>query len=328
MISRYILIGGLGFIGKNIYSQIRKISNAPIIIIDDERRGSVDVFWKNSLLNESDGSLKILSKDARNVNMLSQFLTEHSAVFHLAGSWITDCVEDPQNAYLNNIALAQSIGEACLFSRVQVLVFSSSTSIYGSTVSKPLTLHTPTQCEDHYSASKKASEDILTAYYYESLRGNHQPFALSILRYLNVYGPHQHYMGGAGSVIANFIESSHADKPTRIYGYPTSKYDFVFSQDVAIANLIAAQKKGLNKYLVGTSHPISLNKLALSIWEAQGKTPLIEVVAPRGFVQPSMRVCSQRDRKKLFGGMQLTLLDKGLRDTIAAYRAHHLSIQS
>lgn len=322
--SHHVLIGGLGFVGKSIYRLLRSgDANSKITIIDDCSRGSIDSYWAS--INVSDNHLSIVNADATKESVLLEYLSSNSIVYHLAASWITECIENPDLAIQNNVHLAHIIGKCCVKANVQSVVFSSSTSIYGTSQHRYLTAETSIRCEDPYSASKKASEDILTSYYFEAQR-RLSPFNLSILRYLNIYGPHQHYCQGRGSVISNFVEASTAGQPTMIKGDSKSVYDFVYVDDVAFANVMAGQKQGFHISLVGTSVETSLEQLAIKVWQAQDKTPLIEYIESRGYVEPSRRICHPNEVIKYFSSYSLTPLSTGLALTLKSFKNQQPSL--
>jgi UDP-glucose 4-epimerase len=65
-----------------------------------------------------------------------------------------------------------------------------------------------------------------------------------VLRYFNVYGPRQRGGSPYAGVIGNWIQALWYKKPLIIYGNGSQSRDFVYVEDVALAN-IAALKEDL-----------------------------------------------------------------------------------
>jgi UDP-glucose 4-epimerase len=98
------------------------------------------------------------------------------------------------------------------------------------------------------------------------------------LRYSNVYGPRQNPHGEAG-VVAIFGKRLLAGEPITIYGDGEQTRDLVYVEDVAAANLLAAERPLLplasldaRAYNVGTGVQTTVNRLAELIAQAAGRT--------------------------------------------------------
>ena len=64
------------------------------------------------------------------------------------------------------------------------------------------------------------------------------------LRYFNVYGPRMDIYGVYTEVLIRWMERIEAGQPPLILGDGTQTMDFVFTEDIARANLLAAESDG------------------------------------------------------------------------------------
>jgi UDP-glucose 4-epimerase len=103
-----------------------------------------------------------------------------------------------------------------------------------------------------------------------------------ILRYFNTYGPRQTRSPYVG-VITTFINQALDEQPLSIYGTGEQTRDFVWVEDVADANLLAATRNVTGAFNVGSGVETSINEVAdLVIKEIGGKK--IHCEGPRGEV--------------------------------------------
>jgi UDP-glucose 4-epimerase len=104
---------------------------------------------------------------------------------------------------------------------------------------------------DPYGVSKLSAEHYLRSY--QTIHG----LDFCALRYGNVYGPRQNNEGEAG-VIAIFTTRMLQGEPVTIFGDGLQVRDFVFVEDVARANVAAAQQ-GSGIYNIGTGVASNIN---------------------------------------------------------------------
>ncbi len=132
-------------------------------------------------------------------------------------------LENPQ-AYIDaNIVGFTNILENCRHSKVEHLVYASSSSVYGNHTHMPFSIH---ESVDHpvslYAATKKANE--LMAHTYSHL------FQLPTtgLRFFTVYGP----WGRPDMALFLFTKNILAGKPIDVFNYGKHKRDFTFVDDI------------------------------------------------------------------------------------------------
>lgn len=149
-----IVTGGAGFIGSHVVDRL--ISDGYSVTVIDNMSGGT----KLNLEQHADNpKLKIYNIDIRNADMLTEIFKGHDIVFHLAAQAnIRKSAIDHKSDLDNNLIGTINILEAMLKSKINDLVFASTSALYGEANIKP----TP---EDYmpiqtslYGASKLACE--------------------------------------------------------------------------------------------------------------------------------------------------------------------------
>jgi UDP-glucose 4-epimerase len=145
----------------------------------------------------------------------------------------------------------------------QVLFASSGGATYGDTEVIPTPETHPQRPVSNYGAAKTACEVYLNVY--RACYGI--PFAA--LRYANVYGPRQDPHGEAG-VVAIFCGRLLDGTPCTIFGDGGQTRDYVYVEDVARANLLAAERGFDGALNVGTGVETDVNVLYGHLQRAAG----------------------------------------------------------
>ena len=207
--SKILVIGGAGFIGSFVVSELLKTEVGKVIVYDNFARG------KPGNLEESlrDPRCELYSNggDIRETDILNDAMQGCDAVIHLAAMWLLHCKDYPRTAFHVNIEGTFNVLEACVKNNVKRLVYSSSASVYGDASEVPMTEEHPFNNKNFYGATKIAGEAMCRAYY--------DRYGLSYvgLRYMNVYGPNQDQTAAYTGVIPimlnkivyHLINSSH-----------------------------------------------------------------------------------------------------------------------
>ncbi|HEY0772348.1 MAG TPA: SDR family NAD(P)-dependent oxidoreductase, partial [Sphingobacteriaceae bacterium] len=200
--SKVLVIGGAGFIGGFVISELLKHPVKEVIIYDNFARGKMENLRES--LNDARCSIFPFGGDVREVDILDKAIEGCDYVFHLAAMWLLHCKDFPRTAFDVNITGTFNVLEACVKHNVKKLIYSSSASVYGDAVEVPMTESHPFNNRNFYGASKIAGEAMCTAF--------NDRYGLSVigLRYMNVYGPgqDQHAVySGVVPIMLNKIES-------------------------------------------------------------------------------------------------------------------------
>lgn len=256
--SKCLVIGGAGFIGSFVVSELLKENVGQVIVYDNFARGKRE-YLKESL-QDPRCSIHPIGGDIREIDILNAAMEGVDYVFCLAAMWLLHCKDYPRTAFDVNIAGTFNVLEACVKNNVKKLVWSSSASVYGDAVELPMTEKHPYNNKNFYGATKIAGEAMATAF--------NDRYGLPIigLRYMNVYGPHQDQTAAYTGVIPIMLNKIDANEAPVINGDGSQAYDFIYVEDVAKCNILAMKsdvKFGL--YNVGTEIQTSIKELCDTI---------------------------------------------------------------
>lgn len=256
--SRILVIGGAGFIGSFVVSELLKEDVAEVVIYDNFARGKKEYLAES--LKDDRCSIFPIGGDIREIDILNNAMKGKDYVFCLAAMWLLHCKDYPRTAFDVNIAGTFNVLEACVNNNIKKLVWSSSASVYGDAVEVPMKENHPFNNKNFYGASKIAGEAMATAF--------NDRYGLEVigLRYMNVYGPHQDQTAAYTGVIPIMLNKIDANETPIINGDGSQAYDFIYVEDVARCNVDAMKsdvKHGF--YNVGTEVQTSIGQLCDTI---------------------------------------------------------------
>jgi UDP-glucose 4-epimerase len=258
--SNILVIGGAGFIGSFVVSELLKYPVKKVVVYDNFARGNKS--YIAAQLNDERCSIFPFGGDIRETDILNIAMDGMDYVISLAAMWLLHCKDFPRTAFDVNIAGTFNILEACVKNNIKKLIWSSSASVYGDAIKLPMTEEHPLNNKNFYGASKIAGEAMATAF--------NDRYGLKVigLRYMNVYGPHQDQTAAYTGVVPIMLNKIDADEAPTINGDGSQAYDFIYVEDVARSNvqaLISDQEYGM--YNVGTEVQTSINALCELILE-------------------------------------------------------------
>lgn len=256
--SKCLVIGGAGFIGSYVVAELLKEDVAEVVIYDNLARGRKE-YLQQSLLDPRCSFFPI-GGDIREIDILNEAIKGKDFVFCLAAMWLLHCKDFPRTAFDVNIAGTFNVLEACVKNNVKKLIWSSSASVYGDAVELPMTEAHPYNNKNFYGASKIAGEAMATAF--------NDRYGLEVigLRYMNVYGPNQDQTAAYTGVVPIMLNKIEANEAPVINGDGSQAYDFIYVEDVARCNVMAAKSDTtFGFYNVGTEVQTSIKELCDSI---------------------------------------------------------------
>ncbi|SHI76165.1 UDP-glucose 4-epimerase [Malonomonas rubra DSM 5091] len=256
--SRILVIGGAGFIGSFVVSELLKTDVAEVVVYDNFARGEISNLEEQ--LKDSRCSIYEHGGDIRDVDLLNAAMKGMDAVVHLAAMWLLHCKDFPRTAFHVNIEGVFNVLEACVNNNIKRLVYSSSASVYGDAVEVPMTEEHPFNNRNFYGATKISGEAMCRAFY--------DRYGLSYvgLRYMNVYGPHQDQTAAYTGVIPIMLNKIAANEAPVINGDGSQAYDFIYVEDVARCNVMALEAEVADEfYNVGTGVQTSIKELCDTI---------------------------------------------------------------
>jgi UDP-glucose 4-epimerase len=255
---RFLVIGGAGFIGSHVVTELLKEDVAEVVVFDNFARGKLTNLSEQLL--DPRCTLFSAGGDIREVDILNKAMEGIDGVFHLAAMWLLHCKDFPRTAFDVNIQGTFNVLEACVNNKIKRLVYSSSASVYGDAVEVPMTEEHPYNNKNFYGATKIAGEAMARAF--------HDRYGLSYvgLRYMNVYGPHQDQTAAYTGVIPIMLNKIDANETPEINGDGSQAYDFITTQDAARCNILAMKSDISDEfYNVGTGVQTSIKELCEKI---------------------------------------------------------------
>jgi UDP-glucose 4-epimerase len=258
--SKVLVIGGAGFIGSFVVTELLKYPVKSVVVYDNFARGKRE--YLSVALTDERCSIFPIGGDIRDIDILNEAMIGIDYVFCLSAMWLLHCKDFPRTAFEVNIAGTFNVLEACVKNKVKKLIWSSSASVYGDAVEVPMTEAHPFNNKNFYGATKIAGEAMATAF--------NDRYGLEVigLRYMNVYGPHQDQTAAYTGVIPIMLNKIDANESPVINGDGSQAYDFIYVEDVARFNVLALEsdvKHGF--YNVGTEVQTSIKQLCDLILE-------------------------------------------------------------
>jgi UDP-glucose 4-epimerase len=317
--AKLLLIGGAGLIGSHTVDELLKEDIAEIRIYDNFARGRMENL--TDALRDQRVQIFPHGGDLLHCDVLDAAMKGIDGVFHFAALWLLHCWEYPRAAFEVNIGGTFNVLEACLNHGVKRLVYSSSASVYGDAVMEPMTEDHPYNNTNFYGATKIAGEQMCRALYHR-YKGTEKHFEYVGLRYMNVYGPRQDYLGAYIAVIMKILDRLDNGLPPVVYGDGSQAYDFVFVSDCARANVSAMKADTVDTfYNVGTGIRTTIRELAELILEITGSGQKIQY-EPGGMTFVKNRIgCPKKAEAEI--GFKATIdLKEGL-DRLIDWRNSH-----
>lgn len=311
--SKCLVIGGAGFIGSFVVTELLKEKVAKVIVYDNFARGKKE--YLDEALQDKRCEIFPVGGDIREMDILNEAMKGVDYVFCLAAMWLLHCKDYPRTAFDVNIAGTFNVLEACVKNNVKKLVWSSSASVYGDAVELPMTEAHPYNNKNFYGATKIAGEAMATAF--------NDRYGLQVigLRYMNVYGPHQDQTAAYTGVIPIMLNKIDANEAPTINGDGSQAYDFIYVEDVAKCNIKAMQSDvPFGFYNVGTEVQTSIKELCdtiLRLKQSQLKVTYKPYSADDARALVQNRIGSKEKAEKELGFTYTYTLEEGLNKLIS-----------
>ncbi len=314
MISRQrcLVTGGAGTIGSTIVDQLVAAGADEVVVLDNFVRGR-----KENLAGVlGSGKVRVVQGDIRDRRLVTDLMAGIDLVFHQAAIRITQCAEEPRLALEVLVDGTYEIVEAAADVGVRKVVAASSASVYGLAEQFPTTeRHHPYANDTLYGAAKTFNEGLLRTFH--AMRS----LDYVALRYFNVYGPRMDIYGLYTEVLIRWMERIEAGQPPLILGDGTQTMDFVFTEDIARANLLAASADATDEvFNIGSGTETSLTGLAHALLRAMGSDLPLEFGPPRGVNAVTRRLADVSRAAERLGWKAEVSLDEGLRRLVAWWR--------
>ena len=269
---RILITGASGFIGYHLASHLKKRNDFVIGIdnFNDYYDQSLKKYRSN-LLKEI--GIDVYAVDILETNKIVKIIKENSIthIVHLAAqAGVRKSFTHPEDYITNNINGFYNILEICRKFPSIVLLYASSSSVYGINRKSPFSEDDQT---DHpanlYGATKKSNEAM--AFAYHNLYG----IKMTGLRYFTVYGP----KGRPDMAYFSFAKSIMENKPISVFNHGKMRRDFTYIDDI-IGGTVAALdlESPFEVFNLGNNRPIGIMTLIEELEKGLSKKALINML--------------------------------------------------
>jgi UDP-glucose 4-epimerase len=257
--STVLVTGAAGFIGSHTCDLLLAAGHT-VVGIDNFRTG----LRRNHWLALSTRYFSLIEADVCSSGILGRIAaeTKPDALIHLAALVsVQESLQDPELNFALNLRGTHLVAEAARLTGIARVVFASSAAVYGDAQTFPITEQMETRPISPYGAAKLASEAILLGH--AAAYG----FTVRCQRYFNVYGPRQDPKSPYSGVISIFCDKLRAGMAPVIFGDGEQTRDFIYVQDVARANVLAATAQAIASGVANicSGRATTLNQLAIGL---------------------------------------------------------------
>jgi UDP-glucose 4-epimerase len=251
--SRYVIVGGAGFIGSHFADILMADDTTEAVSIYDNFSSGHD--W-HIAHHFNDPRFNVVRADIADTDRLCETLSGHQVVIHLASNPdIAAAVSDPDIDFREGTVLSRNVVEAMRKTNCRRILYASGSGVYGDFGETEVVEDQPAMRPiSTYGASKYASEHLISSYCFM--------FGLSAccFRFGNVVGPRQTH--GVGY---DFVRKLR-DDPSQlgILGDGQQSKSYIHVEDTVAAVLLAHRQcsDDFNVFNVATGDYITVTEIA------------------------------------------------------------------
>ena len=310
-----LVTGAGGFIGSHLVENLARSGAKVRAFVRYNSRG--DAGMLRLLPQEVLSTVEIIAGDLRDEDAVRQAVRGCNLVFHL-GALISIPYSylHPAEVASTNMMGTLNVLLSCRDLGVERLVHTSTSEVYGTARSVPISEAHPLQAQSPYSASKIGADKLAESFYCA------YDLPVITVRPFNTYGPRQ-----SGRAVIPTIITQALTREVVHLGNLEAIRDFTFVEDTVAGFLCAAQAPGGlgEEFNLGTGEEITIAAVARKIFELIGRD--VAIVSDSERLRPDrsevMRLISDNHRaREILGWFPAIPLDAGLLRTIEWIRVH------
>jgi NAD dependent epimerase/dehydratase len=258
---KVLVTGADGFIGSHLVEALveRGFEVRPFVFYNSF--GSWG--WLDTLDPEVRRSLDVFAGDVRDPHGVKEAMRGYDAVFHLAALIAIPYSYHSPDTYVDtNVKGTLNIVQAARELGVEKVIHTSTSEVYGTAKSVPITEEHPLQGQSPYSASKIGADQIAWSFYASF------DTPVTIVRPFNTYGPRQSARAVIPTIITQIANGQRRIKLGALH--PTRDFNYV--ADTVRGFIAAAESEASIGEVInlGSGFEISIGDLAHLIAEAMG----------------------------------------------------------
>jgi len=316
---KVLVTGAGGFIGSHLTERLVELGAEVSALVRYTSTGTWGWLDHSPLKDQINVSLgDVLDQDA-----VLRLMDGIDTVFHLAALiGIPYSYHAPLSYVRTNIEGSVNILQSAMRCNVQRVIQTSTSEVYGSAQTVPISEDHPLQGQSPYSATKIGADKIAESFYLSV------GLPVVIVRPFNTYGPRQSARAVIPTIITQALRESAINlgnlEPTRDLNYVADTVEG-FIKAAEASNAIG---QVIN---LGTGREVSIGKLAETILSMMGKRlPVLSEdtrVRPKG--SEVDRLCADNTKaKEILGWEPKYTLEEGLRHTIEWLSENHEQYRS
>jgi len=303
-----LVTGAAGFIGSHLVE----------LLIDKniEVRAFVRYNSKNNWgwleTSKYKDKIDVYSGDIRDFDSVKDAMKGTDVVFHLAALiGIPYSYVSPLAYIKTNIEGTYNILQAARELKIQRVIHTSTSEIYGTAKYVPIDENHPINPQSPYAATKVGADQLALTFY----RSFELP--VTVIRPFNTYGPRQSSRAIIPTVISQLLFGEENIKLGKLT--PTRDLNFVFDIVEGFYHVGLHEKAIGEVFNIGSGYEISMENLVANIFKLMGKD--LEVIQDRQRIRPEKSeverlLCDASKAKQLTGWESKYSLEEGLKITI------------
>lgn len=249
---RVLVTGGAGFIGNEVVRQL-VAGGARVTALDNLVNGK-----RENLADVSTAQHRLIVGDLRDLDTVTKCVDGQDAVIHMACLGVRHSIHAPLENHEVNATATLRLLEVAKLKAVARFTYVSSSEVYGTAQTAPMTEQHPCWPMTVYGAAKLAGERYTDAFW-RTYR-----YPTTVVRPFNAFGPRSHHEGDSGEVIPKFLLRALSGKPLIVHGDGEQTRDFTFVADTAAGIIACAlSEKTIGETInLGSGAEVTVNALA------------------------------------------------------------------
>ncbi|MFA6888683.1 MAG: GDP-mannose 4,6-dehydratase [Candidatus Woesearchaeota archaeon] len=299
-----LITGADGFVGSHLTEALLEAGAFVSILVRGTSHMGTSMHNFHNLNSVKTKIKTVITGDIANNDIIEAIRqNKPQIIFHLAANaYVPYSFEHPIEVAQANVMGTLNILEAARKMKIERVVITSSSEVYGNPLYVPIDEKHPLNPTSPYAASKAAADRYAFSYW------NTYKLPIAIIRPFNTYGPRHTY-----DVIPKFIALALENKPITIYGSGNQRRDFVYVKDMVQAFMImGSEQRAVGECInFGTGKSYSVLEIAEKVIRICNSQSKLVHVEPR-LAEVEHLLCDNQKAKEFFAWNSTIDIDEGI----------------